>query len=147
MLHFHIQNLDILRYAIFHEILEIGIYIQKEWHFSLRAVIIYKNSDTPQKARQFALRLYIYKNPDTLRYSSFHGIFEIGGGRGGVILKNNALCVKPLYLKKNVWLHLYIYIYALCITFITICFGIVLIPNYKRTYNQSNQIDKNIWDL
>ena len=36
------------------------------------------------KATQFALSLYIYKNPDTLRYAIFHGIFEIGGGGGGI---------------------------------------------------------------
>ena len=45
---------DTLLYAIFHEIFEVGIYIQKAWHFTLRHVFIYKNPDTLQKARQFA---------------------------------------------------------------------------------------------
>ena len=57
-----------LRYAIFHENFEFGIYIQK-------------NHNTSQKARQFALR-FIYKNPDTFRYAVFHGISEIGGWGG-----------------------------------------------------------------
>ena len=38
------------------------------------------------------------------------------------IRKNNALCVTFLYLKFIVWY--------------------ILIPNYKRTYDQSDQIDK-----
>ena len=46
----------------FHEIFEVGIYIQKSWHFALREVFIYKQLDTLQKARQFAIRFYI-KNP------------------------------------------------------------------------------------
>ena len=38
------------------------------------------------------------------------------------------------YMKKN----------ALCVTFLYLKFIVkyILIPNYKRTYNQSNQIDK-----
>ena len=124
----------------------------------LKLAFTYKKNDT----FRYVLLLYtkiqiLLKKQDSLRYAYiytkiltlcvtqvFMEFLKLAEGGGGVILKNNALCVKPLYLKKNVWLHLYIYIYALCITFITICFGIVLIPNYKRTYNQSNQIDKNI---
>ena len=48
-----------LRYGTFHEIFELGIYIQKAWHFALRDVFIYKKLDTSQKARQFAIRFYI----------------------------------------------------------------------------------------
>ena len=73
---------DTLCYAIFQEFFEIGIYIQKARHFSLRDVFIYKNPDTSQKARQFALRFFIYIKPDTLRYAIFYGIFEIGRGGG-----------------------------------------------------------------
>ena len=39
--------------------------------------LLYKNIDTLQKARQFALR-FIYKKPDTLRYAICHEIFEVG---------------------------------------------------------------------
>ena len=49
-------------------------------------------------------------NPDTLRYSIFHGIFEIGG-EGGTFLyaKNNALCVTFLYTKTmHFALHFYL---------------------------------------
>ena len=53
------KNLKTLRYAIFHEIVQTGIYIQKSWHFELRDIFMHKNSDTSQKARQFALHFYI----------------------------------------------------------------------------------------
>ena len=56
------KNPYTLRYAIFHEIFEVGIYIQKAWHFALLDVYIYKKLDTSQKARQFAIRFYI-QNP------------------------------------------------------------------------------------
>ena len=36
------------------------------WH-----LYMYKKPETSKKARQFALR-FIYKNPDTLRYTVFH---------------------------------------------------------------------------
>ena len=52
---------DILRYVIFHENFEVGIYIQKARHFALRDVLIYKKPGTSQKSRQFALRFYIQK--------------------------------------------------------------------------------------
>ena len=42
---------DTLRYTIFHEIFELGIYIQKVSHFALRDVFIFKKLDTSQKAR------------------------------------------------------------------------------------------------
>ena len=76
-------------------------YIKKAWHFALRDVFIYKKTDTSKKARQFALRFFIYKKPDTLRYAIFHGIFEIvGGWRAFLWTKSNGLCVKYLYAKK-----------------------------------------------
>ena len=37
------KKLDTLCYSKFHENFEIGVYIQKAWHFALRAVFIYKN--------------------------------------------------------------------------------------------------------
>ena len=80
------KNPDTLRYAIFHEIFDIDIYIYTKnmtlcvtWRFYI------KNPDTSKKARQFALRFLIYKNPDTLRYIIFHVIIEIGGGGGAFL--------------------------------------------------------------
>ena len=70
----------------FFMIFKIFIYIQKPWQFTLRAVLTYKNLDTSQTSRHFLLRLYIYKNPDTLRYTIFHGIFDIGRGGGGIFI-------------------------------------------------------------
>ena len=111
------KNQDTLRYAIFHENFEVNIYTQKAWHFALCDIIIYKKRDTSQKARQFVLSFYIKKS--TLRYTIFHGIFEIGGGRGEFYMKKqytlryilyakNALCVTFLYTK----------IWTLCVTYL-----------------------------
>ena len=50
-----------LRCGIFYEFFEIGIYIQKAWHFALRDVFIYKNPYTFQKAWQFVLPFYVQK--------------------------------------------------------------------------------------
>ena len=66
-----------LRYGVFHEIFEVGIYIQKAWHFALRDVFIYKKLDTSQKARQLS---------GTLRYAIFYWIFEIGVGGGNIFI-------------------------------------------------------------
>ena len=43
----------------FHEIFEIGIYIQKAWHFALHDVFIWKNPETLQKSKtNFVTFLY-----------------------------------------------------------------------------------------
>ena len=84
------------------------IYIQKACHFALCAVFIYRSIDNSKKSRQFTLRLYIYKNPDTLCYAIFHGIFEIGGGGGGphfykqkhCTLRSNFICKKMHFLLR-----------------------------------------------
>ena len=74
-------------------------------HDTLRYVKFYiKKSQTLQnKSRLFALCLFLYKNPDTLRYTNFHGIFEIGGREGWHFYskKNNAFCVK-FYMRRTV---------------------------------------------
>ena len=46
---FVLKKQYILRYRIFDEIFEVGIYIQKASHFGLRDVFIYKKLDTSQK--------------------------------------------------------------------------------------------------
>ena len=59
---FSIQKAIHLTLRHFHEIFEVGIYIQKAWHFALRDVFMHKKLDTSQKARQFAIRFYIQKS-------------------------------------------------------------------------------------
>ena len=99
-----------------------------------------------------------YKKPETLFYVIFDGIFENGGGEGIFMQKNNALCVKFLYAKNNSLSVNFLYtkcqtvcvtiLYAkndaLCVTFSDLKFILqyILIPNNKRTYDESNQIDK-----
>ena len=79
-----------------------------------------------------------------------------GWGGGGFYAKDNALCVTFLYTKqctvRNVFIYKkpeslrYIYIRkkycTLCYGFICKMYSIVLIPNLKCTYNQSDQIEK-----
>ena len=102
------KNHDTLRYAFFCENFEVGIYIQKSWHFALPDIFIYKKRDTSQKSRQFALRFYI-QNLDTLRYAISHWTFEIGGGGGNFLYLKNALYVIFLYVKTiHFALHFYI---------------------------------------
>ena len=61
-LRFYIQKSIHLTLWDFDEIFEVGIYIQKEWHFALCDVFIYKKLDNSQKARQFEIPLYIQKS-------------------------------------------------------------------------------------
>ena len=58
---FYIQKAIHLTLRDFHEIFEVGIYIQKSLHFALLDVFISKKLDTSQKSRQFAIRFYIQK--------------------------------------------------------------------------------------
>ena len=57
-----IQKFIHLTLRDFHETFEVGIYIQKAWHFALRDVLICKKLDTLQKARQFAIRFDMQKS-------------------------------------------------------------------------------------
>ena len=45
-LRFYIQKATHLTFRDFHEIVEVGIYIQKALHFALREVFIYKKLET-----------------------------------------------------------------------------------------------------
>ena len=123
--HFTLRNV--------YENVEGGIYIQEAWHFALHVVFIYKKLDTSKKARQFALRFYI-KNPDTLHYAVFHWIFEIGGGGGGILFCKKQYTLRFICICKMQCTLRYI--------FISKIYRIVLIPNYKRTYDQRDQTKK-----
>ena len=56
---------DTVHSAIFHEILEISIFIKQSRNLALRDVFMYKNTDTLrfylQKARHFAMHFYMQK--------------------------------------------------------------------------------------
>ena len=122
-------------------------YLKRFFVKFLKLAFIYKKHDTlcygmflytkilTLRKKQDNLRyVFMLKNPDTLHYAIFHWIFEIcAGGWKILIAKNNALCVTFLYAKNN----------ALWVTFLyQKCLCIVLIPNYKRTYDQSDHIKK-----
>ena len=75
------KKLVTLSYAIFHGNFEVGTYIQKSWHFALRDAFIYKDQTLHKK--QYNLRhVFIYKNPDTLRYSIFMEFLKLAEGGG-----------------------------------------------------------------
>ena len=132
------------------------IYMQKSWHFALHDVFIYKNPDTSKKSRQYALRFFIYKKLTLCVMQFFLEFFKLV--EGGVWTKNSVLCVKLLYSKNNALSVTFLYtktltlcvtfLYAknntICVTFLYLKFIIyyIIIPNYKRPYNQSDQIDK-----
>ena len=143
-LRFYIQKAVHFTLRDLHEIFEVGIYIQKAWHFALRDVFIYKKVHTSQKARQFAIRFYIQKS-GTLRSTIFHWIFEICGGGGHLFLKNT-IHLRYVAIYKVPDTMRYILISKKLCTFrflyIHIIYRVVLIPNYKRTYDQSDQIEK-----
>ena len=80
-----------LHYGIFHEIFEVGIYIQKSWHFALRDVFIYKKLDNLRyvfisKIRHFCVTRYFI---EFLKFAE--------GGDINALKK--ILCVKFLYWK------------------------------------------------
>ena len=53
----------------------------------------------------------IYKKPDTLRYAVFHGIFEIGGGWGGICYKQKTMhFALHFYMQKKKHFALRLYI-------------------------------------
>ena len=69
---------------------------------TLLSIFIYKNPDTLQKARQFALRFFICKKPDTLRHASFSWNFwNFWRGRGIFNNKKNALSLTFLCTKSQ----------------------------------------------
>ena len=56
-----------------------SIYIQKAWQFCVTwrfyiKILTFRR----KKGRQFALRFFIYKEPNTLQQSNLHGNYEIG---------------------------------------------------------------------
>ena len=91
----------------FRENFEVGIYIQKVWQFALHD-FLYTKYQTLHKKQDNLRYVFIYKNPETLRYAIFYWIFEIGRGGGGVFLypKNNALCITFLYYKTSIMFYM-----------------------------------------
>ena len=152
---FMYKKSDTLGHAIFHESFETVMYIQKSWHFVL-CLVLYTNSQSLRKNQDNLYYVFVYKKTDTLCYAIFEGTFEICKGGKGLytkkctlryifIYKNNAICVTFYTHKKPDTLH-YIFMSKEQCTFryvfISKIYLLVLIPNFKQTYYQNNQIDK-----
>ena len=79
----------------FLKLAEGGAFLYSKKQCTLRYIFIYK--------KQFTLRYVLtYKNPYTLRYAVFHGIFEIGGGRGIFIFKKTMHFALHFYIQKSI---------------------------------------------
>ena len=156
-LRFNIQKSIHLTLRDFHEIFEVGIYIQKAWHFAVGDVFIYKRLDTSQKGRQFAISFYIQKSGTFALHNFSLNFWNLRRGGRFIYSKNNVLCMTFFILKKQCTLR-YVaeeqrsWHYALHFNIqktkhFSLCsiygiYRVVLIPNYKRTYDQSDQIEK-----
>ena len=85
------------------------ICIYKAWHFSLRDVFIYQKKRHLKK--QDNLRyVFIYNNPDTLRYAIFHEIVLIVKGGGHFYMKKTMQSALNFYILKIVHFALRVYL-------------------------------------
>ena len=97
------------------------IYIQQARHFALRDVLILKNPDTSEKARQFVLRSFNTKILTLYSTQFFIKVLEIGRMGGGFLsTKNNGLSGTFLFAKKNALSVTFSYSKSLtlCVTFL-----------------------------
>ena len=153
---FYIQKSRHFTLRNFYEIFEAGFYIQKSRHFALCDVFIYKNTDTSQKARKFSSRFYIQKYRDCALRNFSLDFWNCRRGEGAFlyakkitlhyifICKNDSFCITFLYTKiqKLCVTLLYAKKCTLHYVFIYIIYRIVMITNYKHTYDQIDQIEK-----
>ena len=97
---------------------ECGIYIQKAWHFPLGDVFMYKNQDTFQKARQFALRFYKQKLGNFALRNFSLNFWNLQKGADFFFWKN-ALCGTFLCIQNNALSVTFLYTKSLtlCVTY------------------------------
>ena len=128
--------------------------MQKSWHFALRDVFIYKKLDTSQKGRQFAIRFYIQKSGTCALHDFSLNFWSLRRGWDIYELKKMYFAWH-FYIEKQ-WTLRYVAIHrepdtmrynlisnkqnTFIYIFIYIIYCVVLIPNYKHTYDQSDQI-------
>ena len=151
------KNQDTSLYAIFMKMLKLA-FIYKNNDTLRHVAFLYRKIQTLRKNQDNLHYVFIYKNRDTLRNTIFYRIFDIcgGGGRHYYIQKTRHLALH-FYKKKTLHFEIHFtyekpytfrYIFlskkqcTLGYVFISIYNRIVLIPIYKRTYNQSDQIKK-----
>ena len=94
------------------------IVCKQDWVFLL---FVYTKSQIIRKKQDNLRNVFIYKNPDTLRYVVFHGIFEIVGGGGHFYMQKTMHFTLNFYMQKTMHFALrFLYIKAktLCVTFL-----------------------------
>ena len=89
-----------LRYAIFHENFEVGIFIQKTWHFALRDILIYKTPDNSKKSRQFALRFYT-KIVTLCVTRFFIKVLKLAEEGGGILICPKKCTLSYIFIRKK----------------------------------------------
>ena len=77
------------------------IYIQQARHFALRDVLILKNPDTSEKARQFVLRSFNTKILTLYSTQFFIKVLEIGRMGGGFYQQKRMDFLVHFYLQKK----------------------------------------------
>ena len=135
------------------------MHIQKAWHFALCEVFRYKKPDTSQKVRSETICITFFNIQKALHFALRNFSCNFWNWRKGGIFINKTMhfsfniyikkqctfCYVFVYKKPDTLLHIFIVKNnSLCVTFLYICVIIyyILIPNYKRTYDQSDQINK-----
>ena len=128
---------------------EIGIYIQKAWHCALRDVFMYKKPDTSQKVGQFSLHFYIQEAWHFALRDFSWNFWNWRRGDGGYIQTTMHFALRCIYKKHETLRYIFICKkqFTLCYVFISRIHRILLIPNYKCTYNQSVIRSINKFDL
>ena len=138
----------------FMKILDVA-FIYKKLNILRYVTFLHKKSLALRKNKNNLCYVFIYKNVGHFALGDFHGILKLSEG-GGISIskkqftlrcilssKNNSLCITFLYNKKPVTLcHIFICKKrcTLRYDFISKIHSILLITNYKRTYDQSDQI-------
>ena len=147
---------DTLRYAIFMKFLKLTFlykkhdplryltfYIQKVGHFAKSKTICVTFLNTKSgffPLRDFSLHFWYWRRGGDFLYAKNNTLCVTF-----LYPKNYALCVTFLCTKSMTFSVTFLYPKnnALCVTFILyMYYCILLIPNYKRTYDQSDQIEE-----
>ena len=105
------KNIDTLRDAISMKVLKWAFVLKNEDTFRY-ITFLYTKRHTLRKKQDNLRRIFIYKNPDTLRSHIFYEIYEIGWGRegGGHFICKKKHCASFFKWKKKCTLrHVFIY--------------------------------------
>ena len=94
---FIIKKTDTLRYAIFHEIFEIDIFLYGQKHDTLRNVtFLYTKGQTLRKKQSNLRNVFIYKKLDALHYAIFIKFLKLA--KGGAFLYAKKCTLRYIFI-------------------------------------------------